>query len=154
MYAHVIGMTRQRDDSYIGYICVYVHIIGNDKLWLHRLCTSICTCYRTDNVKRSGLHTCVCVYAHVIGMTRQRDDSYIGYICVYVHIIGNDKLWLHRLCTSICTCYRTDNVKRSGLHTCVCVYVHVIEMKRQRDQGYIGYVCAYVQVIGLTRQRK
>ena len=44
---HVIGLTRQRDEGYIGYVCVYVHVIG---------------------------------------LTRQTDVGYIGCVCVYSHI--------------------------------------------------------------------
>ena len=69
----------------------------------------ICICYRTDKTKRSGLHICVCVYVHFIGLTRERDEGYIG--C-----------------------------------TCVCVCVHVIGLTRQRDEGYIGCVCVYVML--------
>ena len=51
------------------------------------MCMSICTSYRTDKIKRSGLHTCVYVFVHVIGMTRQRDDGYITCVYAYVHVI-------------------------------------------------------------------
>ena len=71
----------------------------------------MCTCYRTDKIERSGLYTCVCVYVHVTGLTRQRDKTYIG---------------------------------------CVCAYIYVIGLTRQGDEGYIGCVYVYVHVIGLT----
>ena len=70
----------------------------------------ICTCYTTDKTKTSGLHRCVRVYAHAIGLTRQRDECNIGYVCVYLHIIGLTR--------------QRDEVYIG----CICVYVHVIGM--------------------------
>ena len=43
---------------------------------------------KTDKIKRSGLHTYVCRYVQVIGLTRQRDEGYILCECVYIHVIG------------------------------------------------------------------
>ena len=94
-----------------------------------RLCKCICTCYKTDKIKRSGLHTYVCLYIHVIGLTWQRDDDYIRYVCVYIHLIvltreieegyigciytcyRFDKLGLQKMCMCICTCYMTEKTQ-------------------------------------------
>ena len=49
------------------------------------MCMCIYTGYRIDEL---GLYTCVCVYVHIIGMTRERDENCIGWVCVHVHLIG------------------------------------------------------------------
>ena len=65
----------------------------------------IYTCYMTDITKTSGLHRCVCVYVHVIGLTRQRNDGYIWYVCVYIHVIGLIKQRDDGyMCMCLCTC--------------------------------------------------
>ena len=84
-----VGLTRQRDQGYIGCVCAHVGLTRQ---------------------RDQGFTVCVCTYVHVIGLKRQRDQGYIGCVCAY------------RKCMCICTCYRTDNTKRSELHR-MCVYM-------------------------------
>ena len=72
----------------------------------------ICTCYMTNKTKTSGLHRCLHVYVHVIGLTRQRDAGNIGCVLCICTCYRIDKLGLHRLHMRICICYRTDIIKR------------------------------------------
>ena len=79
------------------------------------MCMCLCTGYRTDKTKRRGLHMismCICTWyrieklglyrlfmckcicykpvidVHVIGLTLQTDECYIGCVCVYIRVIG------------------------------------------------------------------
>ena len=65
----------------------------------------------------------------VIGLTRPRDEGYIGFVFVYVHIVGLTR--------------QTDRCYIG----CLYLHVRVIQLTRQRHQGYVGLrrcVCVYV----------
>ena len=81
-----------------------------------------------DKTKTSVLNKCVSDYVHAIGLTRQREEGYIGSVCVDVHLM--------RL-------IRQRHVHQ-GYKGCIHVYIYVIGLRRERDQHYIHvYVSMY-----------
>ena len=70
----------------------------------------ICTSYRIDKL---GLYTCVCVYVHITGMTRQRDENCIGWVCVYIFfkLTRQKHEGYIKGCMCICTSYSPDKTK-------------------------------------------